>query len=143
MVELIKTSDQCPWRFNFGDFFQLRNPPYFLLGKNQIFRKRCSRGMGGNDKNLGRVLLGGMSKNAQIKFFDSQMYLFASNSNTINLKLFRNCGRTCKFRKKSKKESKEKNLFRSQLRRTKLVTDSIPADISTSDQRCFNVVDQR
>ena len=30
--------------------------------------------LGDNDKNLGRVLLGGMSKNQQILFFDSQMY---------------------------------------------------------------------
>ena len=29
----------------------------------------------GNDKNLGRVLLGTMSKNEKIQFFDLQMYL--------------------------------------------------------------------
>ena len=34
-------------------------------------------------KTLGRGLLGGMSKNEQIQFFDSQIYLFASNLNMV------------------------------------------------------------
>ena len=34
-------------------------------------------------KTLGRGLLGGMSKNEQIQFFDSRIYLFASNLNMV------------------------------------------------------------
>ena len=51
----------------------------------------------------GRVLLEGMSKNEKVQFFDSQIYLFVNNLNTINLKLFRNHGRIYKFEKKFKK----------------------------------------
>ena len=61
----------------------------------------------GNYKNLGRVLLGGMIKNEQIQFFDSQMY--CNNLNTITLKLFHNHGGIYRFRKKFKKDSGEIN----------------------------------
>ena len=48
------------------------------------FLQPGGRGGGGNDKKtLGRVLLEGMSKNEQIQFFDSQIYLFASNLNMV------------------------------------------------------------
>ena len=64
----------------------------------------------GNYKNLGRVLLGGMIKNEQIQFFDSQMY--CNNLNTITLKLFHNHGGIYRFRKKFKKDSGEINPLR-------------------------------
>ena len=54
-----------------------------------------------------RVLLGGMIKNEQIQFFDSQMY--CNNLNTITLKLFHNHGGIYRFRKKFKKDSGEIN----------------------------------
>ena len=41
------------------------------------------RGGGNDKKTLGRVLLEGMSKNEQIQFFDSRIYLFASNLNMV------------------------------------------------------------
>ena len=53
--------------------------PYFIV--KILFRKYCSGRMGsfllpgGNDKNLGKVFLGDMSRNEQIQFFVSQMYL--------------------------------------------------------------------
>ena len=58
----------------------------------------------------GRVLLGGMIKNEQIQFFDSQMY--CNNLNTITLKLFHNHGGICRLRKKFKKDSGEINPLR-------------------------------
>ena len=61
-----------------------------------------------NDKKTwGRVLLGGMIKNEQIQFFDSQMY--CNSFNTIALKLFQNHGGIYRFRKKIKKDSGEIN----------------------------------
>ena len=57
-----------------------------------------------------RVLLGGMIKNEQIQFFDSQMY--CNNLNTITLKLFHNHGGIYRFRKKFKKDSGEINPLR-------------------------------
>ena len=59
----------------------------------------------GNSFNSIRVLLGGMIKNEQIQFFDSQMY--CNNLNTITLKLFHNHGGIYRFRKKFKKDSGE------------------------------------
>ena len=50
-----------------------------------------------------------MIRKEQIQFFGSEMYLFASNINTINLKLFRNFGGIYRFRKKFKKNSGEIN----------------------------------
>ena len=61
-------------------------------------------------KTWGRVLLGGMIKNEQIQFFDSQMY--CNNLNTITLKLFHNHGGIYRFRKKFKKDSGEINPLR-------------------------------
>ena len=58
-------------------------------------------------KTCGRGLFGGTSKNEQIHFFDSQMYLPVIL--TINLKLFRNHGGIYRFRKKFKKVSGEIN----------------------------------
>ena len=55
-------------------------------------------------KTWGRVFLGSMSKDEQIQFFDSQMYL-----HTINLKLFRNHGGIYRFRRKFKKDCGEKS----------------------------------
>ena len=40
-------------------------------------------GQGVMIKTLGRGLLGGMSKNEQMQFFDSQIYLFASDLNMV------------------------------------------------------------
>ena len=71
--------------------------------------------LGGNDKGLGRVLLGGMNKNARIYFFDSKLWvssLNTSNFNTINLKLFWNHGGIYKFEKKIKKYSGITNLLK-------------------------------
>ena len=81
IVELIKTSDQT--LVNFGNFFNYNCNfyPLFLLRKKYLVENAvvvewtipvC---LGDNDKNMGRVLLGGMSKIEQIQFFDSQMYL--------------------------------------------------------------------
>ena len=81
MVEFIKICDQYPRRFNFGNFLNVIILFPHSAGEKKIFRKRCLEGMGnsfclgGNGKNLGRILLGSMSKNEQIQFFDSQMYL--------------------------------------------------------------------
>ena len=58
-------------------------------------------------KTWGRALLGGMIKNEQIQFFDSQMY--CNNLNAIPLKLFYNHGGIYRFRKKFKKDSEEVN----------------------------------
>ena len=80
MVEFIKTRDQYPCRFNFGTFFNSIIPHSLLLGKNRSLGNAvweewivsfCLRG---NDENLGESF-GGMSKNEQVQFFDSQMYL--------------------------------------------------------------------
>ena len=76
--------------------FQLYNslPLSFCWGK-QVLRKCCSEWMT-NFRLIwtwGRVLLGGLSKNDQTQFFDSQMYspvIF----NNVNLKPFPNHGGT-------------------------------------------------
>ena len=65
---------------NFGNFFNslILSPPFFSSEKN-IFRNRCSGGMGNSslsgDNDGGEFCLGDMSKNEQIQFFDFQMYL--------------------------------------------------------------------
>ena len=105
MVEFIKTCDQYPRKFNLGNFFNsiILSPP-FCWEKNRSSENTVqeewviSFRLGGNDKNLGVSLLGGMSKNELIKFFDSQN-VFASNLKTINLKLFCNRG-IYRFRKR-------------------------------------------
>ena len=61
-------------------------------------------------KTWGIVLLGGMSKNEQIQFF-LLTNVFASNLNTINLKLFLNHSGIYRFRKIFKKDSGEINLL--------------------------------
>ena len=78
MVEFIKTCNQYPRRFNFGNFF---NSIIFSLSAEEKSSENAvqeewiiSFCLGGND-NLGRVLLGSMSKNEHVQFFDSQMYL--------------------------------------------------------------------
>ena len=67
-------------KFNFGHFF---NPIILPLsaGEKYIFKKRRSEKMGNfllpgvvMIRTWGRVLHGGMSKNEQIQFSDSQMY---------------------------------------------------------------------
>ena len=87
MVEFIKTYDQYPRRFNFGNFFNsiiiLRPPPPLLsageeIDLHKIFFARNGKFCSASEemiKTCGRVLLGGMSKNDQIHIFDSQMYL--------------------------------------------------------------------
>ena len=60
---------------------KLHNPPSpFLLGKNRSSEKTvqeewvisfCLGGVGGNDKNMGRIFLMATSKNEQIQVFDS------------------------------------------------------------------------
>ena len=56
-------------------------------------------------KTWGEVLLGSMSKNEQIQFLN----VFASNLNTINLKLLRKHGGMYRLRKKFKKDSGDIN----------------------------------
>ena len=72
-----------------------------LFGRNGQFRSAWRIMI----KTWGRVLLGGMIKNEQIQFFDSQMYF--NNLNTITLELFHNHGGIYRFRKKFKKDSGE------------------------------------
>ena len=92
MVEFIKTCDEFPRRFNFGNLFNSIMLPPLYWRKNRSSENAVREewvsfslgGGGGNDKKtLGRVLLEGMSKNEQIQFFDSQIYLFASNLNMV------------------------------------------------------------
>ena len=92
MVEFIKTYDEFPRRFNFGDLFNSIMQPPLCWRKNRssenaVWEEWVSfslgRGRGVMIKTLGRGLLGGMSKNEQIQFFDSQIYLFASNLNMV------------------------------------------------------------
>ena len=58
MVEFIKTCDQYPRRFNFGNFFNSITPPSFLLGENRSSENAVweewviSFSLGGNVKNL-------------------------------------------------------------------------------------------
>ena len=79
MVEYIKTCDQYPCNFNFGNFFNsIILSPTFLLRKK--ISEKAADGQfpspwGIMIKTWGRILLGGMSKNEQIQVFDSQMYL--------------------------------------------------------------------
>ena len=85
MVEFIKPCDQYPRRFNFGNFFNsIISPPptpSFYWGKIDLQKTLFGRNgqfpsaWGVMIKTWGRVFLGGMSKNEQIQFFDSQMYL--------------------------------------------------------------------
>ena len=77
-----------------------------LFGRNGKFSSAWRRMI----KTWGRILLGGMIKNEQIQFFDSQMY--CNNLNTITLKLFHNHGGIYRFRKKFKKDSGEINPLR-------------------------------
>ena len=69
MVEFIKTCDQYPRRFNFGNFFNSIIPRPLSAGEKLIFRKRCSGVMGnfllprGNDKNLGESFAWGYEQN--------------------------------------------------------------------------------
>ena len=101
----------------FVNFFNsiILSPPPPLSPQEKISSKNaareewailvCLEGEGG-------VLLGGMRKNKQIQFFDSQIYSICSNLNTINLKLFRNHGEIYRFRKQFKKDSEEINPLR-------------------------------
>ena len=80
MVEFIKTCEQYPRKFNFGQFSAPQPSPLSAWEK-QIFSKRCSVEMDNfllpevvMTKTRGRVLLGGMSKNKQIQVFHLQMY---------------------------------------------------------------------
>ena len=77
-----------------------------LFGRNGLFPS-TRRIM---TQTWGRPLLGGMIKNEQIQFFDSQMY--CNNLNTITLKLFHNHGGIYRFRKKFKKDSGKINPLR-------------------------------
>ena len=52
-----------------------------LFGRNGFPSAWGGRGV--MIKTLGRGLLGGMSKNEQMQFFDSQIYLFASDLNMV------------------------------------------------------------
>ena len=71
-VEFIKTCDQYPCTLNFGNFFNFIILCTFCWGKNRSSEKAAGEDwvtsfcLGDNDKNQGRVLLGGMSKNEQI-----------------------------------------------------------------------------
>ena len=87
MVEFIKTCDQYPRRFNFGNFFNSiilptpisSHPPTQPLSAGE--KKRSAENavreewvisfcLGLMIKTWDRVLLGGMNKNEQIQFFD-------------------------------------------------------------------------
>ena len=68
---------------NFGNFFNsIVLPPPPFSAQEKMSSENAVRGewaipvcLGDNDKTLGRVLLGGMSKNEQVQIFDSRMYL--------------------------------------------------------------------
>ena len=79
MVELIKTCDHYPRKFNVGHFFSsIILPP---LSAGEKYKKHCSGEMGNFLLpgmvmiTWGRVLPGEISKNEQIKFSDSQMHV--------------------------------------------------------------------
>ena len=116
MVEFIKTCDQYPRTFNFGNFLVnsiILTP--FWCRKNRSSENAVKEEwvlffcLGVMITTWGRFLIEGMSKNEQVQFFDSQIYLVASDLNTINLKLFPNHGGIYMVRKKFKKDSGEKN----------------------------------
>ena len=91
MVEFTKTCDEFPRRFNFGNLFNSIMLPPLCWRKNRssenaVWEEWVSFSLGGQGvmiKTLGRGLLGGMSKNEQMQFFDSQIYLFASDLNMV------------------------------------------------------------
>ena len=83
MVEFIKTYDQYPPRFNFGNFFNSIIILLSLLSAREKIdlHKMLSASYGKFRSSSGemiktwmRVLLGGMSKKDQIQIFNSQMY---------------------------------------------------------------------
>ena len=86
MVEFIKTCDEFPRRFNFGNLFNSVMLPPLCWRKNRssenaLREEWVSFSLGGGGvmiKTLGRVLLG-----EKIQFFDLQIYLFASNLNMV------------------------------------------------------------
>ena len=76
MVEFIKTCDEFLRRFNFGNLFNSIMLPSLCWRKNRssqnaVREEWVSFSLGGGImiKTLGRVLLGGMSKNEQISIF--------------------------------------------------------------------------
>ena len=92
MVEFIKTYDQYPYKFNFGNFFSSTILLPFCWGK---IKKHYLGEMVNFFQPAvvmiriwERFLLRDISKNEQIQLFDSQN-AFSSNLNTMNLKLFR------------------------------------------------------
>ena len=101
----------------FGNSFNsiILSPPFLLRKKHlqkTLFGRNGQFSSAGRImiKTWGRVLLGGMIKNEQIQFLDSQMY--CNNLNTITLKVFHNHGGIYWFRKKFKKDSGEINPLR-------------------------------
>ena len=76
MVEFIKTCDQYSGKFTFGHFFSSIVLPPFCWGKKKAVLRngQFPSAWGVMIRTLGRVLLGDMSKNEKIHFFDSQMY---------------------------------------------------------------------
>ena len=124
MVKFIKICDQNPCRFNFGNFStQLPyplppQPPTLprstwqkidletLFERNRWFPSVCEVMI----KTWGAVLIAAWGIINKFNFLTHKcIYIFASNLNTINLKLFHNHGGIYRFRKKFKKDSEKMN----------------------------------
>ena len=98
IVKFIKTCDQYPLRFHFVNFFICKFSNFFnCWGKNRSSENAAweewviSFCLGDNDKNLGgEFCLGVWVKTNRFNFLNHNV--FASNLNTINLKLFCNHG---------------------------------------------------
>ena len=128
MVKFIKICDQNPCRFNFGNFstqlpYPLSPPPptlprstwqkidlETLFERNRWFPSVCEVMI----KTWGAVLIAAWGIINKFNFLTHKcIYIFASNLNTINLKLFHNHGGIYRFRKKIKKNSGEINSLES------------------------------